>query len=646
MRNIIKNLKAEYLAEFLILLIIGLTPLYFNYFYSTSIDLSKLVLFRALLFLLLLVSAWRFAFRKIVLNTKFVISAWPLLLFFVTLFLSLLFSVNINNSWFGSYDRNEGLISYLFYGLWSVLVVVNYSDIYRNNAKLNRLLLGITISGFLVSVYAICQLFGLDTFTWSEPAYLTKRAFSSFGQPNYLACWLLMILPLSAYLIYILKNKWLKLIVILSFIVELIALFSTGSRSAFLIFFIVSLVWLAWFLLSEKKYTKKHFWITTASIAALFLIFISTLFIINPTRITELTDFKKGSVSVRLTLWDSGFKAFLKKPLFGYGLENQKEVYVKYYEPDWAIYARPNTYSDRAHNLILDTLMTSGLIGLAALVVLLWWVFKNLLKSYQQNNKFSAFIIWSLATYLLVLMFNFSITVTNIYFFLMVALAWLSCGQLFQETSERPTPTTSWLIILGITIVSFYGLIGEVHVLEGEYYFQETLSAVSERQYFKTLVLNDYLKETNPNPVLLAYYEQTISLILIQSLPTIIDKSSSFVIMKYLQTAGEDINSSDFNSQFVKAFIFGVTSNRLKAEEIFTKLAADSPYLPKIYLAWGDIYLFNNNPDKAKIKFEKAKSVLPSLDNIYLNNDQSNKLKDYYLLINNRLERANLLLVK
>jgi tetratricopeptide (TPR) repeat protein len=243
-------------------------------------------------------------------------------------------------------------------------------------------------------------------------------------------------------------------------------------------------------------------------------------------------------------------------------------------------------------------------------------------------------------------MFNFSITVTNIYFFLMVALAWLSCGQLFQETSERPTPTTSWLIILGITIVSFYGLIGEVHVLEGEYYFQETLSAVSERQYFKTLVLNDYLKETNPNPVLLAYYEQTISLILIQSLPTIIDKSSSFVIMKYLQTAGEDINSSDFNSQFVKAFIFGVTSNRLKAEEIFTKLAADSPYLPKIYLAWGDIYLFNNNPDKAKIKFEKAKSVLPSLDNIYLNNDQSNKLKDYYLLINNRLERANLLLVK
>jgi O-antigen ligase len=647
MRNIIKNLRAEYLAEFLILLIIGLTPLYFNYFYSTSIDLSKLVLFRTLLFLLLLVSAWSLAFKKIILNNKFIILAWPLLLFLATLFLSLLFSVNIDNSWFGSYDRNEGLVSYLFYGLWSVLIVINYSDIYRNNAKLNRLLLGVTVSGFLVSVYAICQLFGLDAFTWSEPANLTKRAFSSFGQPNYLACWLLMILPLSAHLIYILKNKWSKLIVILLFIVELIALFSTGSRSAFLIFFIISLVWLAWFLLSEKKYTKKHLWVATISISILFLIFISTLFIVNPTRVTELTDFKKGSVSVRLALWDSGFKAFSKKPLFGYGLENQREAYVKYYEPDWAIYARPNTYSDRAHNLILDTLMTSGLIGLAALVTLLYWVFKSLLKSYRQdNNKFSAFVIWSLAAYLLVLMFNFSVTVTNIYFFLIIALAWLSYGKLFEKTSEKPMPAISWLIILGITIVSFYGLLGEVRILEGEYYFQETLKAINEKQYFKTLVLNDYLKETDPNPVLFAYYEQTISLIIIQSLPTIADKSSSFVVIKYLQTVGEDINSSDFDSQFVKAFIFGLTSNRLKSEEIFTKLSTESPYLPKIYLAWGDVYLFNNNPEKAKIKFEKAKSLLPNLNNIYLNNDQSNKLKDYYLLIDNRLERANLLLAK
>lgn len=647
MKRIIQNLKVEYLAEFLILLIIGLTPLYFNYFYSTNIDLSKIVLFRSLLFLLLLVSVWRFAFKKITLNNKIIISAWPLVIFFLALLLSLAFSLDINSSWFGSYSRQEGLSSYLFYGLWLVLVAINYHDIFQDNAQLKRLLMGISISGFLVSVYAILQLLGWDLFTWSEPASVTKRAFSSFGQPNYLACWLLMILPLSAYLFYILQRWWFRLGLALIFLVELVALFTTGSRSAFLIFFLVSLVWLIWFLIAEKKYAKRQIYLVSASILGLFFIFIAASLIINPTRLSELKDFKNGSVNVRFELWNAGFKAFLKKPLFGYGLENQSEAYVKYYEPDWAIYARPNTYSDRAHNLILDTLLTGGLVVLAALIILLWWIFKNLLQAYQRdNNKFTAFLVWSLAAYLLVLMFNFSVTVTNIYFFLIIALSLLASGPLFFKTEGKNHLSTSFLAIFGALVISFYGIIGELHVLEGEYYFTETLSAISEKQYFKALVLNDYLEESKPNPILRAYYEQSISLNLIEKLPTIADKSSYYVVDKYLKNFGEEIKSQDFESQFVKAFILGVTKNRLQSEEIFNQLALVSPYLPKIYLAWGDVYLFNNNPQPAKIKFEKAQSLLPDINNIYLNDDQKIKLSNYNLLIEARLQRANLLLDK
>jgi O-antigen ligase len=597
--------------------------------------------------LLILVSIWRFSFRKIVFNNKLIISAWPLLVLFLSLFLSLFFSLDFNDSWFGLYTRNEGLSSYLFYGLWLVLIVFNFNNLLENKAKLQRLLFTISVSGFLVSLYAIFQLLGFDIFIWSEPAYLTKRAFSSFGQPTYLAIWLLMILPLSAYLIYTLKNWWSRLVFSLVFFVELGALFSTGSRSAFFIFFLIALIWLIWFLLLEKKYSKKHFLIIIASVVSLFLIFITALFITNPTRVTELKDFKKGSVNVRFELWNSGFRAFLKKPIFGYGLENQKEIYVKYYWPDSAIYSGANIYSDRAHNLILDTLITSGLVGLVALTILLWWVFKNLWQSYKlNNNKLALFLVWSLISYLAVLMFNFSVTVSNIYFFLLVALAWIFSGPLFLETEEKYHSSTSYFAILGAIIISFYGLIGVVRTLEGEYYFQETLSAISEKQYFKTLVLNDYLNETNPNPVLKSYYGQTISLILIQKLPTISDKSSSFVVEKYLKDFSEEITSQNFESQFVKAFILGVTNNRLQSEEIFNNLSLVSPYLPKIYLAWGDVYLFNNNPAKAIVKFEKAKSVLPDLNNIYLNNDQKNKLNNYYLLINNRIEQAQQLLVK
>ena len=647
MQKIIKYLKAEYFTEFVILLIIGLVPLYFNYFYASSIDLSKMVLFKSLLFLLLLTSVWRFAFKRIIFDKKSLIFAWPLLVFFLGLVISVIFSINVNISWFGSYARHEGLSSYLFYGLWLVLFSLNFNDIFLNHAKLKRLLFSISLSGFLVSIYAIFQLFGWDFFTWSEPASLTRRAFSSLGQPNFLATWLLLVLPFSAYFLYVSKRNWTRVVLVFLLLIELIALFSTGSRSAFLIFFVVSVAWLLWFLMMEKKYSKKYFYITIASSLALLVVFVTALYVINPVRLSELSDFKKGSVNVRFQLWNSGLKAFLEKPLLGYGLDAQTEAYIRYYEPDWAVYARPNTYSDRAHNLILDTLLTGGLVGLAALALLLWWAFKNLWQAYKKSdNKFAAFLIWALAAYLFVLLFNFSIVVTNIYFFLLLALAWLSQGQIFQETEEKYKLPTSILVIIGVFILAAYSLAAEQNKLAGEYYFSESLIAISEKQYFEAMVLNDYLYETLPDPVSKAHYLQAISLALIENLPTINDKSSQFIVDKYLRFFAEQAKSQDFESQFVKAFITGLTGDRVQSEEIFNKLSLLSPSLPKIYLAWGDVALFNNNPEKALLKFEKAKSLLPSLNNIYLNDDQKNKLSNYYAFIETRVKQANSMLDK
>jgi O-antigen ligase len=373
-------------------MIVALTPLYFNYFYSSSVELNKTVFFRVLLFFLLSFSVWQFAFYRLKFNKNRLIAILvPLVIFFASLVISLIFSVDFSSSWFGSYDRNEGLISYFFYGLWLIILLFNFNDIFNDN-RLSRLLLSISVSASLVSIYAICQFFGFDFINWSEPAYITKRAFSSLGQPNYLACWLVMALPISAYLLYIAKNLQWRLVYGLFFILQLGALFTTGSRSAFLSFFIISLAWLFIFSLKEKKSLQKNIWKIFLVILISFISFIILLFVINPTRVHELGNFKEGSAGVRIELWQNGFKAFLSKPIFGYGLENQKEAYVKYYQPDFAIYARPNTYSDRAHNFLLDILLTGGLVGLSAFIYLMYSVFSVLWKTYQKNNnKFTSF---------------------------------------------------------------------------------------------------------------------------------------------------------------------------------------------------------------------------------------------------------------
>jgi tetratricopeptide (TPR) repeat protein len=225
-------------------------------------------------------------------------------------------------------------------------------------------------------------------------------------------------------------------------------------------------------------------------------------------------------------------------------------------------------------------------------------------------------------------------------------LAYLSAGPIFSNTSEKNKQPGPYLVILASLIILFYGIVSEIKVLEADFYFNKSLIAISEKQYFSALLLNDYLLDSQPNVFMKNYYGQITSLRLIESLPNIKDRSSSYVVDKYLNDFGSRMKDQSFESRFVKAFILGLTHNRLKSEEMFNDLAAVSPSLPKIYLAWGDVYLYNGNPQKAILKFEKAKSLLPSLNSPYLNSDHKKQLEYYYLLIDNRLQRAGAMIKK
>lgn len=637
--RLIDKIKIATVSEFIILAMIFLVPLYFNYFSAGSIDFSKIVIFKAILFLLLFSSFCDFAFsRRSILMDRLAYIAIPLSFFFLSLILSVFFSVNINASWFGSYSRHEGLSSFLFYGLWLFLLLFNLNGIFKDKAQLKRLFLTITASSSLVSAYALAQLAGFDFFSWSEPAHLTKRAFSSFGQPNYLACWLLMVLPVSAYLLYEARQRAIRLIYLLLLLLQSGALLSTGSRSAFIALFVTFLFYCG-FLVFRRRLDKKKVLIGAMGFTSLLLIFLVSLALLNPQRLEEFRDLRRGSGGARLQLWESGLKAFLDKPVFGYGLENQSEAYLAYYEKDWAVYSRPNTYSDRAHNLILDIALTSGLFGLACFFYFIYRIFNSLWIAYKRSNdNIFVFLAWLISSYLFSLLFNFSVTVTNVYFFLFVALAFLASGPIFRKDSERFKKPIPYLIVLGGFILMIYGVFAQIRVMQADYYFNKALRAIDDNQYFTALVLNDYILQSRPNPIFTLHYGQEISLRLIEKLPAIQDRSSRYVINNYLHSFADNSRDNGFESRFVKAFALGVSGSRGASEEIFQELALKSPYLPKIYLAWGDVSLMSGNFQKAEVKFEKAKSLLPELDNPYLNEDHLRQLQYYYGLIDSRLD--------
>jgi len=560
-----------------------------------------------------------------------------------------LFSVDPAMSWLGTYDRQEGLISWLFYGLWATLLVLHLNSIPENLRliKINSFLKVISISGLLVSFYAILQILGWDFVTWSEPANITGRSMSFFGQPNYLACWLVLVLPFSAYLIFIAKNKLSRLPWALVFISELAALLATGSRATFFIFLIISAVWLIWFLTQKNILSRQKIFLIILVVVITLSSFLTFLAISNRPRFEELTNFKKGSAAVRLELWQTGWAAYLKKPWLGYGLENQKEVYVTYYKVDSALYSKPNSYSDRAHNLILDILLTTGIVGLLFFAYFIYWVFANLLKALKDNNyqNLSAFLMWSLAVYLVSLLFNFSVTVTNIYFWFIVALAFVISGKsvLAIQLDKKIASLARTILVLATALLFLYGSFIEIERLQADYYYNKILDETVKSEYFAALVLKDYLNATGPNQVFADYYNQGISLRFLESLPNISNQSSTVTVLRYLALTEKILPSSNFENRFVKAFISGALGDRYNMEKSFNDLALLSPELPKIYLAWGDSLMFNHDYKNAIIKFEKAYSLLPDSNNPYLSLNQKNSLDIYKQQVMFRLAKAKLL---
>lgn len=644
------NFTSISLAELAVIFILGGVPLFFNYFFPTSLDLSKLFFFRVFLYIFALAIFCHLVLNSFKIKIQQPLILLPLFLLLAYLAFSLFFSNDLATSWFGSYQRQEGFLSWFFYILWSLLLVI-YLSLYsklEKFSKINLFLKVISISGALVSLYALCQLLGWDFWQWQEAAKITGRAFSTLGQPNYLACYLVLILPLSAYLGFTARKIKSKVLWLAIFSLEIIALIISGSRATFFSFLLVSGLFLFWFLKRRKKFTFSK-GLVILGLGMVFLVsFVGLLAIKSPTRLSQLSDFKTGSTSVRLNLWQDGFKLFLNKPLFGYGLENQADAYLKYYKINDALYSSPNVSNDRAHNLILDILLSSGLFGLSFFVYFIYQIIKGLLRLSKESefSTLAIFLIWSLTTYLVSLLFNFSVITTNVYFWFLIGLSLSLSEKNIFLINLRPFKNNlkSSILIVTAFLLFIWGLNLENKAFQAEYYYQKILVAVTSNEYFSALTLKEYLDDTKPNEVLRDYYNNNLSLRLLEKLPSINNKSDLSVVLNYLSINSDNLSDSRFENMFVKAFSFGALGRIYQADKLFTELAGISPELPKIYSAWGDVYLFNRDPKNAMLKFQLALAKIPDYQNTAISLQQKNRLINYNNYLRSRLNQASLLI--
>jgi O-antigen ligase len=321
-----------------------LTPLIVNKNYFFPFVVPKTIFFRIvvdIIFIAYVVLA--------VSNPKYQPKITPLTLataaFLAVLFLTASLGVNFARSFWSVFERMTGLLTFLHLFVFYIVL----TSVFKERKYWERIL---SVSVFIAALASLYTLF------WGNA--ITNKAGGTLGNSSFLMSYLLFNIFFAGILLW-LKSGALRILYTLELFLFLLLLFfnpltiTRGAVSAFSIG--VVLFCTAYLFFSGNKMLKR--------LSLPFLIFMVILGIF----IVKIYHFKDRHFNLlnipdrsRQIVWSMGFKAWQERFWFGWGWENFNIPFAKYYNPE--LPATGDVWYDRVHNVILDTAVSSGIIGL------------------------------------------------------------------------------------------------------------------------------------------------------------------------------------------------------------------------------------------------------------------------------------------
>lgn len=210
---------------------------------------------------------------------------------------------------------------------------------------------------------------------------------SIFRNENYLGVLLFCFLYFNIVSINYSKGKE-QLYFVAILLLNLILIIPTSARSVVIAMFVILMSWII--LKSFRNHFSKLFYIV---MTGNFLFLIGYVGLSHTAIGAKLNDISfsltgKNLFSGRHEIWNGVIRALVEKPLFGFGIGT--------HAPDIA------DTSSRAHNMYLQVVIETGLIGLAAFMFVLWAIWRLLNK--RLNNTAAA--KWSACFMLGILVYN------------------------------------------------------------------------------------------------------------------------------------------------------------------------------------------------------------------------------------------------
>ncbi len=365
-----------------------------------------------------------------------------LVAFFGLQFILALFGVDYNRSFWGDWQRMDGLFYYWPFLLFfvAILIAFKYKTAWRRLFFTQQLIFLATI------IWAWGQKFSFWVFADDQAG----RVYALIGNANFLAHYLLLAFYLSLYLFFS-ENKYRYWHLALA-IFSIPAIYWTLSRGAWLAL-IISLLFLASWQI--WRFIKAKNWRALKIVSILVVFVFLGLYFVSDQRHRQVS-LQDATVETRLVAWKAAYHGFLDKPIFGWGRNNFQIVFNKYL--DAKIYTGPGTpmWFDKAHNQYFDYLAEAGVVGLLIYLLFLAWPFLLIRKIYPHNNKV-IFLGAGLLANLIFLFFNFDTQAAYIlYFIYLVYIYYLAFAKESDEVKINKGLQIKFFVF-GILITIFLG---------------------------------------------------------------------------------------------------------------------------------------------------------------------------------------------
>ena len=570
----------------------------------------------------------------------------PLLLFFIFQLISTLFSVDTHTSIFGYYSRlNGGLLS-----LSSYLILFLVLTPYNSPDFIKKIINSSLFSGLLVSSFGILEHFGIDKHLWVQD--VQSRVFSTFGQPNWLAAYLCILLPFAITKFFTSKtlaHKIFSLFLISNFY---LCLLFTKSKSGILAAIIsIAIYFIIYFIKNTKliglknNQVEKEFSPLFKGGWGVFIILIVFAFlsltITNPIKdyiffthrsldvggpqnqIPQTTTLNiTASEDIRKIVWQGSLDLWKRFPLFGTGPESFAYSYY------WTRPASHNLTSEwdflynKAHNEYLNYLATTGTFGFLTYIFFILSVIFLIIKS---NNHFSLAILSSFISILITNFAGFSVVITSLFFFLLPIFILPE-----PQKSLGLKPKNKWLYLPLITIF-LYLFTKTISFIIADVAYNQSLSTLNHQEY---LLSNDFINlslKLRSNEAI--YQSQAASVAIKLNQPELAFNHSNLAIS--LSPASTNLWKE--RAQLFSEMALIDPKYFSYAIDALEKCARLAPTDAKTFYLLGKFYEAASETELATNNYQKALELKPNYDyasfalgEIYFNNKKYVEAKNYF----------------